>query len=91
MQADQSRFVTVLDGEGDAAEGEANFASKKASKHFKTTIYIKWVEQEHQKLHQHSKLTTPNIEIEHATNLVTTLPTQKTTQNSDCTTADTTS
>ena len=33
MQADQSRLVTVLDGEGDAAEGEANFASKKASKH----------------------------------------------------------
>ena len=41
MQADQSRFVTVLDGEGDATEGEANFASKKASKHFRTTIYIK--------------------------------------------------
>ena len=47
MQGDQSRFVTVLDGEGDAAEGdaaegEANFASKKASKHFRTTIYIKF-------------------------------------------------
>ena len=42
MQADQSRFVTVLDGEGDAAEGEANFASKKALKHFLTTIYIKF-------------------------------------------------
>ena len=42
MQANQSRFVTVLDGEGDAAKGEANFASKKASKHFKTTIYIKF-------------------------------------------------
>ena len=32
MQANQSRFVIVLDGEGDVAEGEANFASKKASK-----------------------------------------------------------
>ena len=42
MQADQSRFVTVLDGEGDAAEGEANFASKKDSKHFRTIIYIKF-------------------------------------------------
>ena len=42
MQADQSRSVTVLDGEGDAAEGEANLASKKVSKHFKTTIYIKF-------------------------------------------------
>ena len=29
-----------FDGEGDASEGEANFASKKASKHFRTTIYI---------------------------------------------------
>ena len=37
MQANKSRFVTVLDG-----EGEANFASKKASKHFRTTIYIKF-------------------------------------------------
>ena len=42
MQANQSRFVTVLDGEGDATEGEANFASKKVSKHFRTTIYIKF-------------------------------------------------
>ena len=42
MQENQSRFVTVLDGEGDATEGEANFASKKASKHFRTTIYIKF-------------------------------------------------
>ena len=42
MQVDQSRFVTVLDGEGDAAEGEANFASKKASKHFITPISIKF-------------------------------------------------
>ena len=42
MQANQSRFVTMLDGEGDAAEGEVNFASKKASKHFRTTIYIKF-------------------------------------------------
>ena len=41
MQADQSRFVTVLGGEGDAAKSEANFASKKALKHFRTTIYIK--------------------------------------------------
>ena len=32
MQADQSRFVTVLGGEGDAANSEANFASKKALK-----------------------------------------------------------
>ena len=32
----------MVDGEGDAGEGEANFASKKASKHFKTTIYIKF-------------------------------------------------
>ena len=39
MQADQSRFVVVLDGKGDVAEGEANFDSKKASKHFRTTIY----------------------------------------------------
>ena len=37
MQTDQSRLVTVLDG-----EGEANFASKKASKHFRTIIYIKF-------------------------------------------------
>ena len=37
MQADQSRFVTVFDG-----EGEANFASKKASKHFRITRYIKF-------------------------------------------------
>ena len=29
MQADQSRLVTVFDGEGDVAEGEANFTSKK--------------------------------------------------------------
>ena len=42
MQANQSRFVSVLDDEGDAVEGEANFASKKASKHFRTTIYIKF-------------------------------------------------
>ena len=42
MQANQSRFVTVLNGEGDDAEGEANFTSKKASKHFRTTIYIKF-------------------------------------------------
>ena len=42
MQTDQSRLVIVLDGEGDAAEGEANFASKKASKHFRTIIYIKF-------------------------------------------------
>ena len=42
MQADRSRFVTVLDGEGDATKGEANFASKKASKHFRTTISIKF-------------------------------------------------
>ena len=42
MQANQSRFVTMLDGEGDAVEGEANFASKKASKHFRTKIYIKF-------------------------------------------------
>ena len=42
MQADQSRFVTVLDGEGDVVEGEANFASKKVSKYFRTTIYIKF-------------------------------------------------
>ena len=42
MQVDQSRFVTMLDGEGDAAEGEANFASKKASKHFwSTSLYMK--------------------------------------------------
>ena len=47
MQENQSRFVTVFDGEGDAAEGEANFASKKASKHFRTTIYIKF-----QSMHQ---------------------------------------
>ena len=31
----------MLDGEGEAAEGEANFASKKTLKHFRTTIYIK--------------------------------------------------
>ena len=42
MQTDQSRFVTVLDGEGDAIKGEAKFASKKAPKHFITTIYIKF-------------------------------------------------
>ena len=42
MQVDQSRFLTMVDGEGDAAEGEANFASKKASKHFRTIIYIKF-------------------------------------------------
>ena len=42
MQVDQSRLVTVLDGEGEAAEGEANFASKKTLKHFRTTIYIKF-------------------------------------------------
>ena len=41
MQADQSRFVTVLGGEGDAAKSEANFASKKPLKHFRTTRYIK--------------------------------------------------
>ena len=42
MQADQSRLVTVFDGEGDVAEGEANFTSKKASKHFRIIIYIKF-------------------------------------------------
>ena len=41
MQADQSRFVTMLGGEGDAAKSEANFASKKTLKHLRTTIYIK--------------------------------------------------
>ena len=38
MQANQSRLVTVLDSEGDATEGEVNFASK----HFRTKIYIKF-------------------------------------------------
>ena len=42
MLANQSRFVTVLDDEGDAVEGEANFTSKKASKHFRITRYIKF-------------------------------------------------
>ena len=42
MQVDQSRLITVLDGEGDVAEGEVNFAFKKASKHFRTKIYIKF-------------------------------------------------
>ena len=41
MQANQSRFVTMFGGEGDAAKSEANFTSKKALKHFRTTIYIK--------------------------------------------------
>ena len=42
MQVDQSRLIIEFDGEGDVAKGEANFTFKKASKHFRTTIYIKF-------------------------------------------------
>ena len=42
MQVDQSRLIIEFDGEGDVAVGEVNFAFKKASKHFRTKIYIKF-------------------------------------------------
>ena len=34
MQVDQSRLIIEFDGEGDVAEGEANFTFKKSFKTF---------------------------------------------------------